>query len=379
MASDNLTTLYAPAERASADTIQKQKDYFINLPFLRRFLDTIPEVVVVLNKERQIVYANKNVACLMDEDHKDALFGKRPGEALNCIHAFESQGGCGTTEFCRNCGAVNAILKSKNQEYVTEECRIINTSGEPLDLRVVASPLKLANQDFTIFYAEDISHEKRRQALERIFFHDLINTAGGILGLTDLLKDSPTEETEELCSMIQMVARDLVEEIKTQRDLKAAEDNNLTVNLTTFSTQELLQDLLNTYSNHVVAQDRALRIDAYAEEMLMTSDKVLLRRVIGNLVKNALEATESGDCVTIGVECKGEELEFWVHNPSFIPRNVQLQLFQRSFSTKGVGRGLGTYSVKLLSERYLHGNVAFETSVESGTRFKARFPVSLRE
>ncbi len=53
-------------------------------------------------------------------------------------------------------------------------------------------------------------------------------------------------------------------------------------------------------------------------------------------------------------------------------------MFQRSFTTKGEGRGLGTYSMKLLSERYLNGRVEFTSSPEHGTTFTAVYPVTLR-
>jgi len=42
-----------------------------------------------------------------------------------------------------------------------------------------------------------------------------------------------------------------------------------------------------------------------------------------------------------------------------------MQVFNRSFSIKGGDRGLGTYSIKLLSERYLNGEVGFTS--EEGT------------
>jgi sensor histidine kinase regulating citrate/malate metabolism len=60
-----------------------------------------------------------------------------------------------------------------------------------------------------------------------------------------------------------------------------------------------------------------------------------------------------------------------------IPRDVQLQLFKRSFSTKGEGRGLGTYSMKLLTERYLNGRVGFRTSESAGTTFTASYPLAI--
>ncbi|MBM3132840.1 MAG: ATP-binding protein, partial [Chloroflexi bacterium] len=69
-------------------------------------------------------------------------------------------------------------------------------------------------------------------------------------------------------------------------------------------------------------------------------------------------------------------VRFWVHNPTFMPREAQLQVFNRSFSTKGQGRGLGTYSMKLLTERYLKGKIGFDSSETGGTTFWAWYPAT---
>ena len=64
---------------------------------------------------------------------------------------------------------------------------------------------------------------------------------------------------------------------------------------------------------------------------------------------------------------------FSVHNETVMSEAVQAQVFQRSFSTKGAsGRGVGTYSVRMLTERYLGGEVAFSSSADEGTRFVVR-------
>ncbi|HAL86389.1 MAG TPA: histidine kinase, partial [Deferribacteraceae bacterium] len=44
----------------------------------------------------------------------------------------------------------------------------------------------------------------------------------------------------------------------------------------------------------------------------------------------------------------------------------------------GKGRGLGTYSIKLLTENYLKGKVRFETRRESGTTFFIKIPFSYK-
>ncbi|MGO9255131.1 MAG: hypothetical protein ACLQU1_02335 [Bryobacteraceae bacterium] len=58
-----------------------------------------------------------------------------------------------------------------------------------------------------------------------------------------------------------------------------------------------------------------------------------------------------------------------------MPAKVRLQVFQRSFSTKGMGRGLGTYSIKFLTERYLQGQVSFGSVEGEGTTFMACYPL----
>jgi len=68
-----------------------------------------------------------------------------------------------------------------------------------------------------------------------------------------------------------------------------------------------------------------------------------------------------------------------VSKPGVMPEDVQLQIFQRSFSTKGQpGRGIGMCSVKLFGERYLGGRVDFASRVSDGTTFSLDLPKSPR-
>ena len=63
-----------------------------------------------------------------------------------------------------------------------------------------------------------------------------------------------------------------------------------------------------------------------------------------------------------------------VKNPYVIPNQVQAQIFQRAYSTKGTGRGIGTYGMRLLAESYLSGKVNFKSDVEAGTVFTLELP-----
>jgi signal transduction histidine kinase len=141
----------------------------------------------------------------------------------------------------------------------------------------------------------------------------------------------------------------------------------------------MLADLQIFYSGHQLASGKQIVIDHTSDDVRIQSDQTLLWRVLGNMVKNALEASSAGDMVTLHCQHAGDTVIFGVHNPAFMARNVQLQVFKRSFTTKGDGRGLGTYSIKLLTEQYLGGEVSFHSTREGGTTFMARFPLVLDE
>jgi len=371
-----LPTKFAPAERLSGEDVTQQTCCLKELPFLNRVSDAVPNVMVVLNKHRQIVYANKALLSLVGAEDEDAIYGLRPGEVLDCVHASETDGGCGTTEFCSTCGAVNAILTAFKGSEDIQECRIVRKDGEAIDLRVWTKPIRELDEEFIFFYVVDISDEKRRRILERIFFHDVLNTAGGVFGLSQVLMDDIGEQKDEFIGMIYNSSRRLIEEIKAQRELLAAESGELQIHPDRIGSKAILESVRGTYEQHHVSKGREIQIDPETEDVEIETDITLLTRVLGNLLKNALEAITRGGAVTLGCRRAGDRVQFWVHNDSCMPRDVQLQLFQRSFSTKSADRGLGTYSVKLLTDRYLGGTVSFTSSEGDGTVFRAEYPLT---
>lgn len=370
-----LPTQFLPAERAEPDTLKRQAGLFTSDSLIHQVMEAAPEVFTVLNQERQIIYANRLMRELTGVEELKAVLGKRPGEALSCLHAGESAGGCGTTEFCRTCGAARAILTSQRGQADAKECRILRENGDALDLRVYATPVSIEGQNFTVFSAQDISGEKRRRVLERTFFHDVLNTAGGVMGLASLVKEGSHEEKSEYAGMLEEVASALVDEIQAHRALVAAEANELALNIEAVRPGQVLNQVLRQYQNHEIARGKTLALVPDLNSPVIATDPTLLRRVIGNMVKNALEASKPGESVRMGWRVSGSVVIFWVNNPAVMPRDIQLQIFQRSFSTKGSGRGIGTYSIKLLGERYLKGQVGFTSSAEKGTTFFLQIPI----
>jgi signal transduction histidine kinase len=381
-----LPTQFAPAERADASAVAADVAHFQDQQLLQEVFAAVPDLFVVLNEQRQIVFANRTLLAALGRNTIGDVAGQRVGEALNCAHAFDGSafagsdslpGYCGTTEFCRNCGAVNAMLSALHGVEDNQECRIALADGSALDLRVRARPLREGDRRYVLFAAADISHEKRRRVLERIFFHDILNTAGGMMGVAELLRTGTPEEVADFKDTVALLANSLVDEIRAQQTLLAAERGELKLEPARINSLTLLCEVRNTYLNHEVGMSRFIEVDSHSQVVWFVSDPALVRRVLGNMVKNALEACQPGQTVTLRAHACSRGVEFAVHNPGVMSRNVQLQVFQRSFSSKGDGRGLGAYSMKLLSERYLNGAVDFESDAASGTTFYARYPLEL--
>lgn len=131
--------------------------------------------------------------------------------------------------------------------------------------------------------------------------------------------------------------------------------------------------------NHTAATRDVKLAVTIGEAATMTSDPTLLGRILINMAKNACEASLTGGTVTVSYIVTDEQITFKVHNETAMPKKVQLQVFKRSFSTKGTGRGIGTYSMKLFTEQYLQGKIGFDTSAEEGTTFYAVFPLAFDE
>lgn len=375
-----VATYHAPPERTGFAELERLHFLLDGDGGLRTVIDAMPELVMVVAPSRQILLGNRALADFAVSQGCGAFVGMRLGELMSCRHSMSAPGGCGTGEACRSCGAVEAILAGLQGDRACCECRIMRETAngaEALNLKVWGTPFNWRGEALALVVAVDISHEKRRKVLERIFFHDILNTAGAISGLAELLVNGVVS-LDEAKNDLMSTARILVEEIRCQQELLAAENNELSVHPAPLHSRQVLESVALTYSNTPLGRERAIVIAPAGCETVFHSDERLLGRVIGNLVKNALEASRPGATVTLGCAAEGDEISFWCNNEGEMPRKTQLQIFNRSFSTKEPDRGIGTYSVKLLTKRYLKGRVAFTSNAGDGTTFTVTCPLDLR-
>jgi signal transduction histidine kinase len=288
--------------------------------------------------------------------------------------------GCGTSIFCTECGAAKSIKETKdNNIQATYECRVTSNRNNILlayDLRVITTPLNISEEKYLLVYLENIEAEKRKDTLEKVFFHDVLNTAGAIKNIIDILPE--IQDKSEMLSFLDMLkssSSQLLNEIIFQRMIINAEKNELSVDIKNHSVNSILESSYSLYSKHQKAEGKLFEVSYLGTDAFIETDKTILVRSLGNLIKNALEATCQGKKIKLFATEKSDFVYFNVWNEGVIPEEVQLQIFQRSFSTKAKsGRGIGTYSVKLFVENYLRGKVFFISSESEQTCFTIALP-----
>ncbi len=377
MADASLPTFFLPAERLEQTAIDTIAQEIARSPSALT-LGAIPLAVIILNDTRQIVYANARFLAMTGKTDISQILGRRIGEALGCEHADETLGGCGTTRFCQYCGAAQAIIKSLEGASSTQECAINRVSATTLDalnLQVWAVPMEIEGHKLVLNSVLDIAHEKALHGFERIFFHDIINAVTGIKGISDLLSlELPDGYAREL-ELLRRAIEDLQDIVDTQRDFLTVEAKEYRQNFTRLQALDILNYLSSYGQSFNHGRSRRIEVDPQAVATVFSSDLRIIQRIMVNMLKNALEATSPGQTVTLGADKTARGgVRLWVANPGVMPEEVQLRLFEKGFSTKGEGRGLGTYSMRLFACQCLGGEIVCTSTAKEGTRFALELP-----
>lgn len=377
-----LPTHYAPAERSSPEDLRRQLDYIARDPVIDVLMRAIGGLVAVLNEHRQVLVLNDRLLRLLGVGEAGEALGLRLGEAVNCVHAHEAPGGCGTTEYCSTCGAAIAQVASLAQDRPVERICAIHidppiAGSEHLHFRVQASPIRRDQHRILLLFMQDISEEQQRALLDRTFFHDVKNTLCALIGTSEMLAQDGGHSDPQLAEAVVQMVRGLSREIELQRCLVTSKLSEFQRLATPVAPEALLDELTRACSHHPAAEGKRLRlIPLRGSVEVVRVDVTLLLRILQNMTINALEATATGGEVKVWAEAEDHAIEFRVWNDAVIPPEIARRVFQRNFSTKAdLGRGLGTYSMKLIGERVLGGRVGFTSREGEGTCFCFRLPI----
>ena len=372
-------TQFAPAQRTDRREFQNQLVDISQSPIMSALLKTVSGLLVVLNEDRQIVAINHAFLEAIGISNAEEVLGMRLGECLQCVHAHDPPNGCGTTPQCVTCGAAIAMMAAIKNDVIDEQvCALTsgnNGATSDICLLIRAHPIRVDDRRWILIFAQDITQEQFWMNLERVFFHDINNSLAALLGYSDLLAADMPDSME--AQQIRAAAVRLNAEVSLQRALSSSRGAAYSLNKTNVPLSRIKRELNLLIDGHTSRINRELIESWPEEEVSISTDLLLVSKVLGNMVINALEATSKGGLVRLMVDLRSDAVVWKVWNGAHISEKNQLRVFQRFFSTKSkAGRGLGTFSMKLFGEQYLGGQVYFTSDPSEGTTFFFRLPLS---
>lgn len=141
--------------------------------------------------------------------------------------------------------------------------------------------------------------------------HDLFQPIGAArLLLATIRGDTDPKAFADRLASIDAALASAEEVIASLVDAARLDSAGVQPNITSVACRELLRELVALYAPG--AQRRGLDLRLRARDLRLRGDPVLLRRVIGNLLSNALRYTRSGG-VLVGVRVRGDTvaIEVW--------------------------------------------------------------------
>lgn len=372
-----METYFAPARKADPETIRSQIRSISRNPVMTSVLNTVSGLLVIVNQNRQVIAMNSDFLNAAGIPDAEAALGMRLGETLSCIHAHDHPHGCGTTEHCVTCGAAIAMVTAIDNDQTCEKiCTLAaDKDGVIIDLSFLirAQPVTISGTKYILVFATDITRQQFWANLERVFFHDISNILVSLHGNATLLADQ-MPDSPELKLVLKATDR-LWNEVLFQKTLFQHKDAPYRLKKTTVDLTDIREDLESVIQGHREAENRIIRYDWPGNRYVIETDPLLLSRILINMMINALEASRDGGAILVSAKVTPGRVTWEVWSESYIPEKIQKRIFQRHFSTKAdLGRGLGTYSMKLFGENYLNGKVWFDSSPGGGTTFSLSLP-----
>lgn len=256
--------------------------------------------------------------------------------------------------------------------------------------KAVWSPIKKEDGTVTGFFGvtDDISHQKQleefKNEIENLMRHDLKAPLNAVINLPEIIQSEGglNREQGELLATIRETGQSMLEQINGSLELYKLEEGSYRASHGTLD----LREVFVTFQKTFIALTRARNVTLEstfvtpagvepAFPYLISTDRSLFKRLLGNLLKNAIEASPEGGVVQMKMWVEGGNLHIAIHNTGAIPEEARGRFFTK-FNTVGKfgGTGLGAYGAKVIAD-YLKYGLTFTTSDEAGTTLEVCLPV----
>ena len=125
--------------------------------FLMNIFNAIPFPTFVVDDDVRILFWNSAALNLLGEE---AVFQRRSGEVLHCIHSRETEEGCGHAPYCKTCIVRNSVNEAVHDGRVSRKKTVLDLITDEgtteVPLLVTTSPFQFLQQSLAVLILEDI-------------------------------------------------------------------------------------------------------------------------------------------------------------------------------------------------------------------------------
>jgi PAS domain S-box-containing protein len=283
-------------------------------------------------------------------------------------------------------------MAMQGQNIENQETVLLNSSGQEVPVMLKAFALKdaLGVKLAGVIIFQDLTPakhlEKERRHLVNMFAHDLKTPVVGMAGLIRRLlqgKSGPLSE-EQLSSLkaVDNSMKKLEDLIDTFLEFARLDLRYLTPLPSAIQVEEECQEIIDSMLSVAEAKGVALATEFPPEILVLQADPLLFRRVLENLLGNAIKYAPPQTSVLLQVQRNDREVRFAIkdHGPGIPPEDVP-HIFEIFYRGKGAGKeqgfGLGLATVKRIIDA--HGGRIWVDSSPGGTTFFFTFPLEMEE
>jgi CheY-like chemotaxis protein len=223
-----------------------------------------------------------------------------------------------------------------------------------------------------------------REDVESIVRHDLKTPLSVFLWAVDLLSMDPaiSETQHRALALMKQASHTMTQTLNSAINVIKMERGEYMLNPSQVDIIELLHQILSDMYGLMATKHLNCHIylngvspDA-GDAFMLSGERILFYTMLGNLLKNAMEASDEYGDVSIFLD-NGSEKTIRIHNSGCIPESIREVFFEKYItSNKKLGTGLGTYSARLMAKTQ-KGDISFTTSEAEGTTVTVRFPAAV--
>ena len=219
--------------------------------------------------------------------------------------------------------------------------------------------------------------ERMREDLTHTIVHDLRNPLTSVKGALDMMARSPKAQPGML-DIARSSAEQMLRLVNTILDVSRMESGQMPLTLEAVALAPLVADLFQQQLPDAESCGIQLQSEIPADFPLLWCDEPLIKRVLQNLVANALKYSPSNSALRVSAEVQpsGTALIKVIDNGMGIPQELQGRLFQKFASTQRAerGTGLGLAFCRLAVEAH-RGSIWAESTPGQGTTFAFTLPL----